>query len=673
MNEPSLAASLDAIFTPVQVGSVTLKNRIIMTAMGGTSPFDETADGYAFKPEIRDYYMDRVKGGVALIIPGATNVWDIVNGQWLHESEDVFMGPIKELMDEIHAGGAKFFLQLGQGFGRVQFCHPGLEDKIDKMLYSTADGIPDVWYPELKTRAMTLKEIDDLVEAFAKSALLCKRAGIDGVELHAVHEGYLFDQFAIASMNPRTDEYGGSLENRMRYVTRVIRRIKELCGEDYPVSVRYSAASKMRGWNAGALPGEPYVEFGRSLEESPRVAQLLEEAGADMLDADNGSYDSWWWAHPPVYMPLHCNLPEVAYVKRFVKIPVFCAGRMEDPVVTGAAIAAGEIDGAGVARQFLCDPEWVNKAREGKLDDIRPCIACHNGCFAVGHVPDTSEPFYMSRCALNPRTFNENKYEITPAAAPKKVVVVGGGVGGMEAARIAALRGHDVTLYEKTDKLGGAFLAAAAPSFKEKDRMFLAWCKKQLYASGAKVVLNTVVTQAMLDELKADEVIVATGASPRKLPIQGIEKTVEAVDYLLGCQAVGSTVAIIGGGLTGCEIAYDLALQGKKPVILEVRPDILGVPGLCAANDDMLREIIRYYQIEVFTSAQIREVTDRGVRFTVDGQERFVEADSVIRSVGYVPDPALSSPARTTVIGDAARVKNLKSVIRAAWDVAFAI
>ena len=177
----------------------------------------------------------------------------------------------------------------------------------------------------------------------------------------------------------------------------------------------------------------------------------------------------------------------------------------------------------------------------------------------------------------------------------------------------------------------------------------------------------------MLDELKADEVIVATGASPRKLPIPGIEKTVEAVDYLLGREPVGNTVAIIGGGLTGCEIAYDLALQGKKPVVIEVRPDILGVPGLCAANDDMLREIIRYYKIEVFTSAQVREITDDGVRFTVNGEEHFVKADSVVRSVGYVPDPALSSAVHTTVIGDAARVKNLKSVIRAAWNAAFAL
>ena len=666
--------SVNALFEPLKIGNVTIRNRVVMTAMGGTSPFEETRDGHVYKPEIRDYYMDRVRGGVALIIPGATNVWDIINDRWLYEAEDEFMGPIKDLMDEIHAGGAKFFLQLGQGFGRVQFCHPGLEDKIDKMLYSTADGIPNVWYPELKTRAMSHAEIDRLVEAFAKSALLCKKAGIDGVELHAVHEGYLFDQFAIESMNPRTDEYGGSLENRMRYVVRVIKRIKELCGEDYPVSVRYSAASKMKGWNDGAVPGEAYKEFGRSLEESPKVARILEEAGADMLDSDNGSYDSWWWAHPPVYMPLQCNLPEVAYVKKFVNIPVICAGRMEDPYTASAAIEAGEVDGVGVARQFLCDPEWINKVKEGRIADIRPCIACHNGCFAVGHVPDTSEPFFMSRCALNPRTFNEKKYDLQPAEKPKKVVVIGGGVGGMEAARIAALRGHEVDLYEKSGVLGGAFIAAAAPSFKEKDKMFLEWCEKQLRESGARIHMDTEVTKEMLEGMDCDELIIATGAEPRRPPIKGAENTVEATEYLRGFKPVGDKVAIIGGGLTGCEIAYDLALQGKKAEVIEVRDDILGVPGLCAANDDLLRALLKYYDVPLHCSANVKEIGEKGVLIETEGKEQLIEADSVIMSVGYIPHPLAGEDAPNVhVIGDASRVKNLKTVIRAAWDVAYEI
>lgn len=280
----------------------------------------------------------------------------------------------------------------------------------------------------------------------------------------------------------------------------------------------------------------------------------------------------------------------------------------------------------------------------------------------------------MSRCALNPRTFNEEKYTIVPVETPKTVVVVGGGVGGMEAARIAALRGHRVNLYEKTGELGGAFIAAAAPSFKEKDKMFLAWCERQLRASGAEVHLSTEITDEMMKNIDADEVIIATGAAPRQLKIKGVETAVEAIDYLRGQKAVGQKVAVIGGGLTGCEIAYDLSRQGKEVNIIEMKDDVLGVPGLCAANDDMLREIIRYYQIGVHSSASVQEITSKGVRITVNGEEQLVEADSAILSVGYIPKPvSVCNSAHVTVIGDAARVKNLKAVIHNAWDTAFAI
>ncbi len=229
-------------------------------------------------------------------------------------------------------------------------------------------------------REMTKEEIHERVEAFGKLAKMCKDAGIDGVEVHAVHEGYLLDQFAISAMNTRTDEYGGSLENRLRFTCEIIQEIKRVCGKDYPVTVRYSVASKMKGWNQGALPGEDYKEFGRSLEESPKAAQILEAAGCDALNADNGTYDSWYYPHPPVYMPLACNLPECEYIKNFVNIPVICAGRMHDPISASEAVASGKIDAIGLARPLLADPQWPNKAQAGDLDNIRPCISCHVGC-----------------------------------------------------------------------------------------------------------------------------------------------------------------------------------------------------------------------------------------------------------------------------------------------------
>lgn len=664
--------SYDALFTPLRIGGVTIKNRIILCAMGGTNPLG--FDG-RFEPAKRDYYLARAKANVGLMIPGVIGLGS--RGNWLYEKEALFLGPVKELMEELHAYGSKFFLQLGAGFGRSMMVFTGMElpeAALKQTMVAPSDGLPNVWKPEVKHRGLTVEEIHEIVEAYGKTAALCKRAGIDGVEIHAVHEGYLLDQFAMANMNHRTDEYGGSLENRLRFACECIRSIKAACGEDYPVSVRYSVASKIRGFNQGALPGENYVEFGRSLEESPAAARLLEAAGADLLNADNGSYDSWYWAHPPVYMPMSCNLPEVSYLKNFVKIPVACAGRMHDPAVAAKAVAEGAIDAVGVARQLLCDPDWCDEIREGREEDVRPCIACHNGCFAVSHYKGNSCTFAsMGECALNPQTFHEKERAIVPAEAPKKVAVIGGGIAGMEAARVLRLRGHAVTLYEKSGELGGVFIAAAAPAFKEQDRKLLRWYERQMEKLGVDVRLNSPVES--LDALEADAVLVATGAEARKLPIPGFDgpNTVEAIDYLRGRKAVGERVAVIGGGLTGCEIAYDLALKGKKPVIVEMQDDILKLRGLSAANSNMLRELIRYYNIGVRLETALKEITPSGVRLAGPEGESFLEADRVILSVGYVPVNPFPADPRVTVIGDAAGVGNLMTVIRAAFDAALAI
>ena len=667
------------LFSPVKIGGVTLKNRVILAAMGGTNLIHPGLG--RFNENVREYYLDRAKGNVGLIIPGVTFV---NTGGWLYEKEAAFLGPVKELMEEIHSYGSKFFFQLGAGFGRAE--HVMRKDPGHLSgLVSASDGMPNVWEPELKHRGLTVEEIHQIVDAYGKSALLCKRAGIDGVEIHAIHEGYLLDQFTTACTNRRTDEYGGSLENRFRFVTEVIREIKRVCGEDFPVMVRYSVASKMRGFNAGALPGEAYEEFGRSMEESPAAARLLVAAGADALDADNGSYDSWWWAHPPVYMPQHCNFPEVAYIKRFVDVPVFCAGRMEDPAFAEKAISGGEIDGIAVGRQFLTDPEWLNKARDGREADIRPCIACHNGCFPVGGIPKPGHGgFPEARCALNPVTLEEKNWVLTPAETKKRVAVVGGGVGGMECARILTLRGHSVTLFEKTGVLGGVFIAAAAPDFKEKDKMLLAWYRRQLETLGVDVRLHTEADADTVADF--DEVIVATGATARKLPLPGLDdsRVMEAVEYLNGVKAPGERVVIVGGGLTGVEIAYDLALKGKKPMIVEMLPDILQVPGLCAANANMLREIIRYYDIPVYTGTALAGTSEEGgfrVLVKKDGAERALEADSCILSVGYIPDRRLADalaaagrdPETVHVIGDAHAVGNLMSAVWEAYGLCYSL
>ena len=671
----------DALFTPIKVGGVTLKNRVVLCAMGGTAPFGHF--NYEYNPKIREYYLERARGGVGLIVPGVTAIKS--GDTFLYEKEDVFLGPIKDLMDELHSYGTKYFLQIGAGFGRAQLAGLGnlSEEAKHQLLVAPSDGLPNVWTPALKHRGLTREEIHEIVEAYGKAALLCKKAGIDGVEIHAVHEGYLLDQFAVANTNGRNDEYGGSLENRLRFACEIIREMKRTCGPDFPISVRYSVTSKMRGFNAGALPGENYQEFGRSMEESPAAARLLEAAGADMLNADNGSYDSWWWAHPPVYMPLACNFPEVSYLKKFVKIPVFCAGRMEDPAFSAKAVENGEIDGIGVARQFLADPYWLNKAREGRVEDIRPCIACHNGCFPISLIRKPGAPgMSMAHCAVNPAAMEEEKWALVPAETKKRVAIIGGGIGGMECARLCALRGHDVTLFEKTGELGGAFIAAAAPSFKEKDKMLLSWYIRQLDQPNIDVRMNCEATEEMLADY--DVIVAATGAAPRALPVAGLDdaRVMEAVEYLRGVKPTGARNVIIGGGLTGVEIAYDLALAGKKATVVEMQDDILQVGGLCAANSNMLREIIRLYDIQVLTGTTLESVEGGDslqVRVKGADGERVLEADNVILSVGYVPETGLIEKLQETaaeklhVIGDAKKVGNLMSVIRDAYEVAYAI
>lgn len=666
----------EALFTPMKIGSLTVKNRLVLCAMGGTNPIG--FDG-KFDESKHDYYLARAKANVGLMIPGVIGVQGMAGG-WLYESEEMFMGPMKRLMDDIHAYGAKFFLQLGAGFGRVQFMIPGADMKADifkDLMVAPSDGLPNVWDPSIRHRGLTREEILDIINAFGKTAALCRRAGIDGVEIHAVHEGYLLDQFAISNTNHRTDEYGGSLENRLRFAADIIKSIKAACGTDYPVSVRYSVASKMRGFNQGALPGEAYAEFGRSMEESPAAARILEAAGADMLNADNGSYDSWYWAHPPVYMPMACNLPEVAYLKNFVKIPVVCAGKMNDADIAVHAVESGMVDGVGIARALLSDPEWCDKLRAGHLDDIRPCIGCHNGCFPISHFKGNPCGFgHMGACAINPVTMHEKEFEFAPAPVKKKIAVIGGGIGGMEAARLCSLRGHSVTLYEKSGRLGGVFVAAAAPNFKEHDKALIKWYVKQLKDLDVPIKLNTEITGDMLNALDADELIVATGSVPKKLPVPGFDgkNTTEAIDYLLGNQEAGGNVVVIGGGLTGCEIAYDLVLKGKRVAIVEMQDDILKINGLSAANSGFLREAIRYYDIKVHLSSVLQEIKDDGVVIKTESGEQFLPADSVILSVGYNPhNPFQTASGNVHVLGDANKVGNLMTVIHAAYRLAYAL
>ena len=685
MNEKN--KSYEALFTPWKIGNVEIKNRIVMCPMGGTSLFGWfELGGCHFDKEAAKLFLERAKNNVGLIIPGIAPLKDTFWGKWLWKNKKMF-DELKEFMVEIHKTGAKLFIQLTAGMGRswaiTELVAPLHRNKITraiiKPIIDTSHELaspspqPSRWAHDIICPEMTVEQIHEIIEAFAKTAKLCKEAGVDGVEVHAVHEGYLLDQFAIEYFNKRTDEYGGSFENRYRFATDVVKAIKKECGSDYPVSLRYSVESKMKGFAEGAMPGEDYIEVGRNMKESEKAAKYLQDAGYDMLNADNGTYDSWYWAHPPMYMPENCNLEDVAHIKKFVDIPVVCAGRM-DMKTGAAAVADGRIDAVGVARQFLVDPEWITKMIEDRQEEIKPCICCHSGCFnfssSKGHAntQDLSDTMGLSRCALNPQTMQSKKYYIAPAKKAKKIAIIGGGIGGMEAAILCSKRGHRVTLYEKTDTLGGVFIAASTPSFKEKDRALIAWYIRELSRHPIDVKMNTEIKD--ISTLDADEIIVATGAVAKKIPVKGAEKAVEAIDYLLGKKEVGNNVVVIGGGLTGCEIAYDLYLKGKKPTIVEMQNDLITAKGICLANTSYLRDFFKTNSVPVYLETALGEIGNGTVTLVdKEGNTFAINADSVIFSVGYNPAPLIKKGKHIHIIGDASKVGNLRSVIWGAWDI----
>ena len=396
-----------------------------------------------------------------------------------------------------------------------------------------------------------------------------------------------------------------------------------------------------------------------------------------MLNCDNGTYDAWYWAHPPIYMPENCNLDDVAHIRKFVDIPVVCAGRM-DPRVAADAIKEGKIDGAGFARPFLADQEWVTKLMNGKEEDIRPCIYCHNGCFNMCHykgVPndqDLSDSLHLARCAVNAETMQWEKHKIVPTKSPKTVHIIGGGIGGMEAARVLKLRGHNPVIHEKSDTLGGTFIAASAESYKGKLRDLLTWYKKQMADLQIEIHYNDAIDS--VEQFKGSPVIVATGSTARVLrSVPGNEKMVEACEYLTGTP-VGETVAVIGGGLTGCEIAYELALQGKKPVIVEMKDDLISQKGVCLANSSYLREWFALHKIPVYLETTLQAVNDGNIVCKdKDGNEVKIDCDSVISSAGYISNPLVKGGGKVHLVGDCLQVGNLRTVIWRAYEVAMKI
>ena len=677
----------EPLFTPWKINSLEIKNRIVMTSMGGTNLLGWMEINH-FDKAGAELIMQVAKNNVGLILPGCQPVYNPMFGQWLYKKDGMYK-ELKEFMKEFHKTGAKLFIQLTAGFGRsftissmmeMLYTNPVLNVvskpfmNLDKITAAPSPS-PNRWSDKVPSREMTVAEIEEFIKAFALTAKKLKEADVDGVEIHAVHEGYLLDQFTLKYVNKRTDEYGGSLENRYRFACEIVKAIKKECGDDFPVSLRYSVESKTKGFRKGALPGEEYVEAGRDMAESIEAVKLLKEAGYDMLNCDNGTYDAWYWAHPPIYMPENCNLQDVEELRKHTDLPVVCAGRL-NPDTAAEEIKEGRLDGAGFARSFLADPEWVTKLMNDRKDDIRPCILCHNGCFNMCHykgVPNDQsllDSLHLARCAVNAETMQTSKHYIKKTDKPKKVVIIGGGIAGMEAARVLKLRGHNPVIYEASDKLGGTFIPASSESYKGKLRELLEWYRKQMKDLKIEINLNSKIEN--ISEFGDMPVIVATGSKPRKLNIPGFDKTIEACEYLNG-KAAGDNVAVIGGGLTGCEIAYELALQGKKVSIVEMKDDLIAQTGVCLANSSYLREWFELHKVPVYLNTALKEVKDDSIICINNNKEIEIKCDSVISSAGYIPDPLSPKKKNVYLIGDCDKVGNLRTVIWKAYECAMKI
>jgi len=662
------------LFEPIKIGKLTVKNRIAMAPMGNIGL--ATHDG-CFSQRAVEYFVERAKGGTGLIITGVTKVENEIEkfklgiAPVISENPARFIQSAGEMTERVHAYGSKIFLQLGVGFGRVASPH-----MLDCQPVAPS-AIPNYWEPTVTCRELTTEEVETLVKKTAVAAYIAAEAGFDGVEIHAVHEGYLLDQFTIAMFNKRTDKYGGDLLGRLRFPIEIVKAIKKTVGQDFPVQLRFSVKSFIKDWNQGGLPGESFEEKGRDIEEGLKAAKILEKAGYDAFNADGGSYDAWYWAHPPVYQEHGLYLPLTQKLKEVVKVPVLAAGRMEVPELAVKTAEEGKAaDMVVIGRGLLADPHWPNKVKTGNTEDIRPCIGCHDGC--MGRI-------FRGRplsCAVNPACGREKEYGIEPAARVKNVLVIGGGVAGMEAARVAALRGYKVKLYEKTDKLGGHVLEAGAPEFKQDDERLLQWYETQLEKLGVEVIMNTTVTPEMVEKENPDAVVVATGSTPVKLDVPGIddEKVVEVTDLLLNNKPTGEKVVVVGGGLSGCEAALWLAQQGKQVTIVEMLDDIMKagdpVPHM---NATMLKDLLAHNKVKIITNTALSEVTDRGI-MVIDKSfaKQEIPAETVVLAVGLKAESELYNAIADKysdiyLVGDAKQPKKIMDAIWDAYEIARSI
>lgn len=645
------------LFEPINVGRLTIKNRIVMSPVGlsGLGDHDSGVTQRAI-----DLYTERASGGVGMIIYGPARPDDREPGSRVVVSREA-LPSFRTLAQSVHQHGTKLFIQLTPGVG-YNFS-PLL---IDGGFQATAASeVPCYWRPNVMTRALTTEEVEDIVVALGNAAVLLREAGIDGIEFHG-HNGYLFDNFTTALWNKRNDKYGGELKNRLRFPIEAMHAIKDRVGKDFPVTYRFGPKHYLKGPNQGALKHERYVEAGRDVAEAGEMAKLLEEAGFDALNLDAGCYASMYWSHPPGYQPFGCLVDLAEEVKKHVTVPVIIVGKLDVPALAEKVLTEGKADMIALARGLLTDPQWPRKVQDRKVDEIRPCIGCHDGCMFRPRIEERG-----ISCAVNPAVGRERLYTIEKEKKSKRVLIAGGGVAGMEAARVSALRGFKVALYEKSDTLGGHVAEALAPDFKRDYRRLLDWYAIQLKQLGVDTRLEVEVTPEFVRSEKADTVIIATGSVPIIPRIPGIEKSgvVTCIDLLIGKRTAGERVLVVGGGLVGCETALWLANRGKKVTIIEALPSY--AKGLHHSNRLMLLDMLKDMNVECVTNTPLVEVADDGAMVSdSQSKKRTIPCDTVALAIGLTPRRELYGALKMEItdlhlIGDS---KEPRKIMDAIWD-----
>jgi 2,4-dienoyl-CoA reductase-like NADH-dependent reductase (Old Yellow Enzyme family)/thioredoxin reductase len=626
------------LFSEVKIGRVTLRNRIVMPPMVMCYASSEGE----INEQVIAHFEARAKGGVGLIIVEASYIHPSGKG---FESEvaidrDTLIPRLHMLTNAVKVNGSAIAIQL---------YHGGIQAHVDQPVGPSAIG-RKVFPPPRTPRELTTSEVEEMVEYFANAALRAKMSGFDMVEVHGTH-GYLIAEFLSPLTNKRTDKYG---VDRTLFATEIVKRIKEKCGRDFPVIFRLAA--------------DEFEEGGITVEYAKEVAKKLEVAGVDAFDVTGGTYDTTDHIIPPVYYDKQGYFfNQASEIKKVVHVPVISGGMITDPIVADSAIKDGVVDLVFIGRQLIADPEWPNKVREGKVEDIRPCIACEQCIERIFF----QEPV---NCSVNPLKGFEYKYlseeDIPKAKEKKKVVIVGGGLAGLEAARIAKMRGHDVVLFEESNELGGVLKLVLEEKTKLRIKKLVEWYKSTLKKLNVTIRLNEKVLPETIKKEVPDVVILATGSNPLIPKIPGVENATLAEDILSGKAKTGNSVVIIGGGLVGCELALNLATEGKKVTIVEALPQVAtGEPILSRMG---IINLLTKAKVNILTNAPVIEVYNDGVDITDSlGRRTKLNADTVILSVGRrsridkdLIESSKSIAKEVYIIGDAKQPRRIIDAIK---------